>query len=109
MEGIDFPMAPDDKNVDATIAKDCQGLTDVELFARDTLDSTQGNHLLSICFLLWSTVISPACALKNRQLITVFLFVHVMIATTYMQIQLRILLQLSKIEVPWMWPLLMGC
>lgn len=74
-------MALDNKNVDATIAKDCQGLTDVELFAPDTLDSTQGNHLLSICFVLWSTVIAPACALKNRQLITAFLFVHVMIAT----------------------------
>ncbi|XP_061995172.1 uncharacterized protein LOC133713061 isoform X3 [Rosa rugosa] len=41
MEDISFPMAPNDQNVDATIPQDCQGLTDVELFAPDTLDFTQ--------------------------------------------------------------------
>ncbi|KAL6192894.1 hypothetical protein ACLB2K_033980 [Fragaria x ananassa] len=40
-EFINFPMAPDDQNVDATIPKDCQRLTDVELYAPDTLDFTQ--------------------------------------------------------------------
>ncbi|XP_050373318.1 uncharacterized protein LOC126790971 isoform X3 [Argentina anserina] len=41
MEAINFPMAPDDQKVDATFPKDCRGLTDVELYAPDTLDYTQ--------------------------------------------------------------------
>ncbi|XP_040373477.1 uncharacterized protein LOC112196523 isoform X6 [Rosa chinensis] len=41
MEDISFPMATNDQYVDATIPQDCQGLTDVELFAPDTLDFTQ--------------------------------------------------------------------
>lgn len=41
VEESDFPMAQENKNVDA---KDCEGLTDADLCAPDTLDFTQGNH-----------------------------------------------------------------
>lgn len=57
------PMVPENKNVDPTVPKDSEGLTDVDLCAPDTF-FTQGNHL-STCFILCSsTVITPACGFK---------------------------------------------
>lgn len=47
-------MELEDKNVDATVPKDSEGLTDVGLYAPDTLDLTQGN--LNSQFVSYSVV-----------------------------------------------------